>query len=106
MDQPAQAPTDFEIANNSQRRRWEARLDGEPVAYAEYRTRPGRVIFTHTVVEPEYEGRGIGSRLAKTALDDAIARGLRITVYCPFIRAYVERHPEYEPSIDAPDRRV
>lgn len=95
----------MEIANNEAERRWEVTIDGKVVAFADYRTRPGRVIFTHTEVNPDFEGRGIGSRLARAALDDAVARELRITLYCPFIRTYVDRHPEYEPSIDAPRQR-
>ena len=75
------------------------------VAYAEYRTAPGRVTFTHTVVEPEHEGKGIGSRLARWVLDDAVARGLRISPRCPFIRSYIERHREDLPSVDMPESR-
>jgi predicted GNAT family acetyltransferase len=90
------------IVNNGNLRRWEARGEGEVVGYSEYREGPGRVTFTHTVVDPRYEGQGIGSRLARTAIDDAIARGLRITPYCPFIRAFLERHSEYDASVDYP----
>jgi predicted GNAT family acetyltransferase len=40
---------------------------------------------------------GVGSRLARGALEDARARGLKVTVVCPFITAYLRRHPgEYE----------
>ncbi|CAN5789675.1 GNAT family N-acetyltransferase [soil metagenome] len=85
----------LEIVNNETERQWEARLDGEVVGYAEYRLMQGRVVFTHTVVEPAQEGKGIGSRLVATALDDALARNLRISPRCPFIRAYIEDHPEY-----------
>lgn len=97
------APVD--ISNNEQRRRWEARLGEAVVGYSEYRNATGRIVFTHTVVDPEFEGRGIGSRLARAALDDAIARNLRITPYCPFIRAYVRRHPEFAGSVDMPEPR-
>ena len=92
----------MDIANNEAEQRYEVKIDGEVVAFADYRTKPGRVIFTHTEVDPDFEGQGIGSRLARTVLDDSIAHGLRITLYCPFIRAYVDRHPEYEASIDPP----
>ena len=98
------ASTELDITNNASRRRWEVTLDGRVVAFADYRDKPGRVIFTHTEVDPEHEGKGIASRLAKAALDDAVERDLRITLYCPFIRSYVDRHPEYEPSIDPPAR--
>jgi predicted GNAT family acetyltransferase len=60
------------------------------------------VAFTHTVVEPRFEGQGIGTRLARAALDDAVGHDLRITPYCPFIRAYLERHPEYAAWVDQP----
>jgi predicted GNAT family acetyltransferase len=87
--------------------RYEARLGGRVVGFSEYRWVRGRVIFFHTEVDATLEGRGIGSRLAAGALDDIRARGARITVKCPFIAAYLERHPEYDdllarPGTDAP----
>ena len=105
MEEPTDTRPDFELTDNTEHRRWELRVGDEVVAYAEYRTSPGRVVFTHTVVEPAYEGRGIGSRIARAVLDDAVARGLRITPRCPFIRAYVERHQEYAASVDMPEPR-
>lgn len=95
----------MEIENNASARRWEATIDGQVVGFVDYRTKPGRVIFTHTQVDPDFEGRGIASRLARAVLDDALARDLRITLYCPFIRSYVERHPEYATSIDEPQHK-
>ena len=96
---------EFDVTDNADARRWEVREGDEVIAYAEYRLAPERVTFTHTVVEPEHEGRGIGTRLAKTVLDDALERGLRITPRCPFIRSYIERHREYMPSVDMPQAR-
>ncbi len=100
MNQADADPPD--IVDDRDARRWQARIDGEVVGYAEYRLSAGRITFTHTVVPPEYEGRGIASRLARRALDDALERGLRITPRCPFIRAYVRRHGEYLPQVDFP----
>jgi len=91
-----------EIENNEAESRWEVKLDDRVVGFAEYKSRPDRVTFIHTEVDQDFEGQGIGSRLARTVLDDAVARGLRITLYCPFIRSYVDRHPEYEQYIDPP----
>jgi predicted GNAT family acetyltransferase len=90
------------FADDPERQRYEALVDGESIGYSEYETEPGRVVFTHTVVRPEYEGRGIGSSLARFAVDDVRARGLRITPVCPFIRAYLRRHPEYDSIVDFP----
>jgi uncharacterized protein len=96
----------LEITNNDAERRWEARLDGELAGYAEYGSSPSRIVFTHTVVDPQFEGRGIGSALAKAALDAAIAADKRIVPYCPFISAYLRRHHEYDDSVDWPKTRT
>jgi predicted GNAT family acetyltransferase len=100
MEQDSHPKADLEIVDNPDSRRWEVREGDAVIAFAEYRNAPGRVTFTHTVVEPEYEGHGIGSRLAKALLDDAVARELRISPVCPFIRSYIDRHPAYAPSVD------
>ncbi|MEA2676119.1 MAG: uncharacterized protein QOJ81_260 [Chloroflexota bacterium] len=92
----------LEIVNNAADKRWEARLDGEAAGYAEYRGNAKRVVFTHTVVEPQFEGRGIGSGLAKAALDAAVAAGQRIVPSCPFISAYLRRHHEFDAHVDWP----
>ena len=83
------------IADNPAAQRYEARLGGRVVGFSEYRRVRGRVVFFHTEVDETFEGKGIGSRLAKGTLDDIRARGLAITVKCPFIAAYVKHHPEY-----------
>lgn len=75
--------------------RYEARIDGALAGIAVYRLRGERIIFTHTEVEPAHEGKGVGSTLARYALDDVRQRGLTVVVQCPFISAYIRRHPEY-----------
>lgn len=92
------------IADKPERSRYEALLGGRPVAYSTYELEPGRIVVTHTVVKPEMEGRGIGSRLAAFLVKDALSRGLRITPICPFTRAYLRRHPEHDASVDYPTR--
>jgi uncharacterized protein len=90
------------VADNPAANRYEVSVDGKVVGFSAYVLRPDRVIFTHTEVDPALEGRGIGSRLARGALDDARTRGLRVTPRCPFIAAYVRRHPEYEDLVRLP----
>lgn len=68
---------------------------GEVAGFAAYRRYEDRVVFTHTVVEDAFEGRGVGSRLARAALDAVREEGLRVVPQCPFIRAFVDRHPAY-----------
>lgn len=96
------ATDDLTWTDNRDARRWEVKRGEEVIAFAEYRTEPERITFTHTVVDPGYEGRGIGSRLARTILADAVERGLRIVPRCPFIRTYIERHDQYADSVDMP----
>jgi predicted GNAT family acetyltransferase len=73
-------------------------LDGNTEAgFVEYiRTHGDLIVFTHTEVLPEYEGRGIGSALAKHVLDMARDEGLKVLPICPFIADWITRHPEYE----------
>jgi Predicted acetyltransferase len=86
----------FQVIDEPTRQRYEARLGDLVVGFTEYRAVRGRLILFHTEVDPAFEGRGVGRRLAVGALDDIRARGLRVTVKCPFIGAFMERHPEYQ----------
>jgi hypothetical protein len=81
-------------------RRYEAREGGDLVGFLDYVVIPGRIALVHTEVSPANAGRGIGSELARFALDDARRRGLRVIASCPYVRAYVERHPETRDIVD------
>jgi len=77
-------------------RRYEARVAGAAdAAMTYYRLRGNTIVFTHTEVPHALEGHGVGSALARYALDDARRRGLGVVAQCPFIAAYIRRHPEY-----------
>lgn len=86
----------LEVVNDEKAKRYEVRV-GDKVAFAQYSLAGSNIVFTHTEVPPEFEGMGIGSKLARYALDDAVERGLKIQPLCPFINSYVRRHPEYHP---------
>lgn len=88
------------ITNNSAESRYEARVGDVVAGFAEYRLRPGTITFTHTEIADEFEGKGIGSLLAAGALDSARAAGLLVRPLCPFIAAYIRRHPEYLDIVD------
>jgi predicted GNAT family acetyltransferase len=94
----------FEIIRNDDRSRYEARDGEQLLGFAMFREEPGRVVFTHTVVEPELEGRGIGTALAHHVVETTIADGLSIVPECPFIAAYLDEHPEYAGSVQVPAR--
>jgi predicted GNAT family acetyltransferase len=83
------------VTDNPGKHRYETPI-GDAVAFLTYNDDPdGARVFVHTEVPPAFEGRGIGGRLVKTALDDARRDGRRVVPKCPFVRSYIERHPEY-----------
>jgi predicted GNAT family acetyltransferase len=93
------------VRNNPDARRYEIVVGDVVAGYSEYRAAGNRIIFTHTVVEPAFGGRGIGSQLAAAALDDVRSRGLTVTPKCPFIAAYIKRHPAYADLVVDPRSR-
>lgn len=84
------------VADNPARRRFEILVDGCLAGFAAYDVREDAIVFTHTEVEPAFEGKGVGSRLAAGALDQVRERGEKVVVRCPFISAYIKKHPEYD----------
>ena len=92
---PRPLPDAIEIRDVPERHRFELLLDGAVAGIAVYRLRGTSIVFEHTEVDAAYEGRGLGSKLARFVLDDARARGLRVRIECPFLRTYIKRHPGY-----------
>lgn len=89
-----------EITHDRERSRFTtSTTHGEAVL--EYMRDGKRIIFTHTGVPAEAEGRGTGTALAKAALDYARDEGLVVKPMCPFVAAFVKRHPEYQPLLGA-----
>lgn len=86
---------DLVVRDNADANRYEAWLGGSVVAFSEYRRIGDRLVFFHTETAEASEGRGIASRLVRAALDDVRSRGLRITSKCPYVSAWLERHPAY-----------
>ena len=85
---------DATVRDDPARSRYElATADGSAVAA--YEREGNRLILTHTAVPSSQEGRGIATRLIAGVLADARARGLRIVPQCPFVAAYLQRHPDY-----------
>lgn len=89
-------PESIDIVDNQERSRYEATIDGQVVGYSEYKLTPNLVVFTHTEVDPAYEGMGVGSALARRALDDTRSQGIRqVLPLCPFVKSWIARHPSY-----------
>lgn len=85
---------DLSVTNNTEAQRFEAQL-GDDRAVAEYHLKNDVIIFTHTEVPEVMEGKGVAGKLIKTALDTAKAEHYQVVPLCPFVAAYIKRHPDY-----------
>ena len=87
---------DVQVRDDPDRSRFEILVDGEPAGLAAYRLRDGRVVVTHSEIDPAYRGRGLAGQLAGQTLDLIRARGQKVVPLCPYFATYVAEHPEYD----------
>ena len=100
--EPGNQPLKMELREDVENHRYVVEVDGAIAGFTVYHMAGGRNIFVHTEIEPDYEGKGVGSALARYALDDVQSRDGTIVPLCPFIAGWIERHPEYRVLIDQP----
>jgi predicted GNAT family acetyltransferase len=88
------APTaaDVVVTDVPEHHRFEVRVGGDLAGFAEYRRRKRLIAFTHTLIDPRFEGQGLGGQLVRTALDASRAAGLAVLPFCPFVRGYIAGH--------------
>ena len=82
------------VRDNRSEQEFELDVEGAR-AIAAYQLEGDTIVFTHTKVPEAIEGQGVGSKLIRAALDAARDQGLTVVPQCPFVAAYIERHPEY-----------
>jgi predicted GNAT family acetyltransferase len=86
------------VTDNPVAERFEAHIDGRLAGFAEYQLTDALIVFTHTEVDPAFEGQGVGSAIARFALDQVLEDDTRKALpVCPFIKGWIQRHPEYLP---------
>lgn len=83
------------IQDNPDRHRYEARRGDEVLGFAAYEKTDQLIVFTHTEVDPSLEGQGVGGQLVRGALDHVRTLGLPVLPICPFVQAWMSRHPDY-----------
>ncbi len=94
--------TEVSVVHSAEQSRYEAYVGGELAGFAVYELRPGVIDFLHTEVDDAFEGHGVGSALARGALDDVRRDGTRRVVpSCPFIRSWIQHHEGYADLVDA-----
>lgn len=84
-----------EIVRRPDRQRFELLVDGVHAGHVTWFMKGGVTVLDHTIVKPDFGGRGLGSVLARGVLDTMRGRGLPYAVDCPFLRSWVAKHPEY-----------
>jgi len=87
------------VVDNPDASRFELHADGK-VAVLEYELAPGRIRLVHTEVPPELRGRKYGDVLARAGLDHARAHHLTVAPFCPFVRAFLARHRDWDDILD------
>jgi uncharacterized protein len=79
--------------------RFEIRVGDDVAGFVTYRRHDGSLVLVHTEIAPAFEGQGLGSRLARGVLESARDEGAGVLPYCPFLRSYLQRHPDYVPLV-------
>ncbi|GLZ77087.1 hypothetical protein Afil01_18940 [Actinorhabdospora filicis] len=81
-------------------KRFEAYLDGELAGFLDYARSASHLMLVHTEAFPQFGGRGVGSALARGAMEAARAEGVRVLALCSFVVAWVGKHPEFADITD------
>ncbi|MFG1675881.1 GNAT family N-acetyltransferase [Micromonospora sp. NPDC049282] len=93
----------FLVEENPAKHRFEILVDDALAGFSAYLPRGEVLVFTHTEVDDRYQGQGVGGALIRGMLDQVRARGGRVVPRCPFVAAFIERHPDYaDLVVDAP----
>lgn len=97
----------FTVTDVPERERFEARDEtGATAGVLTYQLTGTIIAYTHTKVDPEFEGRGVGSILARAVMEDARAKGRTVVPICPFLSDWLGKHPEYEKIVVRSTRKV
>ena len=91
------------IVHTSAKKRFEIYLGRAVIGKSYYRLEAGRRVFTHTEIDPDYQGHGLASQLLQFALDETRGEGLRVIALCPTAAAFIAKRPEYHDMIEQQD---
>ena len=95
---------DLVVKDNTVEDRFELFANGMPAGVLAYRMEGEKYALVHTEIDPEFEGRGMGSALISRTLDLIRATGHAVVPICPFVSSFLQRHPEYLDLVARRDR--
>ena len=94
------------VRDHADKHRFEIDLGDGSFAIAQYNLLEGKIMFTHTEVPPDHEGKGLGTKLIEASLASARERGLKVIPICPFVAAYIKQHEEEQDLLEPAYRKV
>ena len=90
------------VRDSPDEHRYEAHVGTSLAGFADYHAQPGLITVMHTEIDPVFEGRGLGSALVRAMLDDIRRQESKVLPVCPFVRDFLQRHPEYRDLVWTP----
>jgi uncharacterized protein len=97
---------DVTIENNLEKNRYEVKRDSKVIGFADYRKIGTSLMFSHTEVNEDLEGQGIGTQLIRFALEDTRAQGMTAIPMCPFVKVFIQRHKDFIEVVHPAHRQV
>lgn len=94
------APSAPQVTRDDDDARYVMTVDGREAGHIAFRRDGGRLVLTHTTIDPAFHGQGLGSALVRGALADVRAEGLRLVPQCLFVAGYLRKHPQDADLVD------
>jgi predicted GNAT family acetyltransferase len=98
--------TERVVRDNEPEQRFEIWVDGDLAGFARYQPQGRDYAFMHTEIDDRFEGQGLGSALVRSLLETMREGGAKVLPYCPFVRGYIDRHPDYLDLVPADKREM
>lgn len=86
------------LHDNKREQQFEMKFENHQ-AVIEYETEGNIISLLHTGVDPELEGKGAGTAIVEKVLNHIREKDMQLIPLCPFVVAYIKRHPEWEDII-------
>jgi len=102
---PMEATMTTTVIDDPDNSQFEIFVDGRPAGLMQYYVHEQLAAYIHTEVAPEFEGQGLATELIQASLDQARARGWQVEPFCPFVRRFIGKHPEYRDLVPADEWR-
>jgi predicted GNAT family acetyltransferase len=96
--------TERVVRDNEAEQRFEIWVDGDLAGFSRYQRMGTDYALTHTEIDDRFEGQGLGSALVSSILGTMREAGVKVLPYCPFVRSYIDRHPEHLDLVPADQR--